>query len=104
MVLGAHRAHDEILNRIALNKKKEAKSNVYYFNEQSYGQYEEQMTSCRKLVDVNSSYGKSVFKLVPGQHKEAMDAEKLALHSAYALQIRNYTNDHWRALEDYLYS
>lgn len=102
--LGAHRAQDEILNRIALNKKKEAKSNVYYFNEQSYGQYEEQMTSCRKLVDVNSSYGKSVFKLVPGQHKEAMDAEKLALHSAYALQIRNYTNDHWRALEDYLYS
>lgn len=102
--MGAHRAHDEILNRIYLNKNKDARSNIFYFNQQSYGQYEEQMTSCRKIVDVNSSYNKSVYKLVPGQRKEAMDGEKLSLHASYAIGIRNYTNDNWRAIEQYLYS
>ncbi len=101
--LGAHRAHEEILRRIALNQNVDARSNMYYHNEQSYGQYEEQMTSCRKLIDPNSSYTKSVFKLIPGKRKEAMDAEKNALHAAYALQLRNYTYDHWKSLENYYY-
>jgi len=102
--LGAHIAHEEILNRISLNRKKDAQSNIYFFNEQSYGNYEEQMTSCRKLFDVNASYSKPVFKLVAGKRKEAMDAEKNALHAAYAIGVRNYTNDYWRAIEQYLYS
>jgi phage terminase large subunit GpA-like protein len=102
--LGAHRAHGEILTRIALNKKEEARSNRYYFNEQSYGQYEEQMTSCRKIIDVNSEYNKSVFKLIPGKRKEAMDAEKQALHANYAVGIRNFTDSHWRELEQYVYN
>lgn len=97
--VGAHRAHEEILNRIALNKNREARSNVYYFNEQSYGQYEEQMTSCRKFVDMDSAYNKSVFKLIPGKRKEAMDGEKLALHASYAIGVRMYTEAHWRAIE-----
>lgn len=102
--LGAHRAHDEILNRVFLNKNKDAKSNLYFFNEQTYGQYEEQMTSCRKIIDTNSSYNKSVYKLVPGQHKEAIDAEKLALHASIAIGIRNHTNEYWKEIENYLYS
>jgi len=101
--LGAHRAHEEILRRVALNKNKEARSNMYYHNEQSYSNYEEQMTSCRKIIDVNSSYSKSVFKLIPGKRKEAMDAEKNALHSAYALGLRNYSHADWAALEKYYY-
>ncbi len=101
--LGAHRAHEEILKRVALNQNKDSRSNLYYFNEQSYGQYEEQMTSCRKLFDTASSYNKSIFKLVPGKHKEAIDAEKNALHASYAIGLRNYTHSHWQAIERYLY-
>jgi len=55
------------------------------------------------LIDTNSSYNKSVFKLIPGKRKEAMDAEKNALHASYAIGIRNYTHSHWKAVEDYLY-
>ncbi len=104
--LGAHVAHEEILRRISLNSNKDAYSNVYYFNEQSYGGYEEQMCSCRKITDSgsNNSFSKAVFKLIAGKRKEAMDAEKNALHAAYAVGIRNYTNDHWRAIEQYLYN
>lgn len=101
--LGAHVAHTEILNRVLLNKNKDARSNIYYFNEQSYGNYEEQMTSCRKLIDVNSGYNKSIYKLKPGARKESIDSEKNALHSAYAIGIRNYTHSQWKAVEDYLY-
>ena len=101
--IGAHRAHEEILRRVALNSNPDAKSNVYYFNEQSYGQYEEQMTSCRKIIDVTSSYSKSVFKLISGKRKEAMDAEKMALHASYASGIRLNTPAMWANLEDYLY-
>lgn len=101
--IGAHRAHEEILRRVALNKNKEAKSNMYFHNEQAYGQYEEQMTSCRKIIDTNSSYTKSVFKLIAGKRKEAMDAEKMALHASYAVGIRNLTNDYWTAQERYYY-
>jgi len=102
--LGAHKAHTEILTRISLNKNKDARSNIYYFNEQSYGSYEEQMTSCRKLIDINGSYNKEVYKLIPGKRKEAMDAEKNALHAAYAIGIRNYTHTQWQAIEHYLYT
>jgi len=102
--LGAHKAHTEILNRIALNKNKDAKSNIYYFNNQSYSHYEEQMTSCRKLIDNNSNYDKSVYKLISGKRKEAIDGEKNALHASYAIGIRNYTYEDWQAIETYLYN
>jgi phage terminase large subunit GpA-like protein len=101
--IGAHKAHEEILRRIALNKKSDAISNLYYHNEQSYGLYEEQMTSCRKIIDGSTSY-KSVFKLISGKRKEAMDAEKNALHAAYAINIRNLTHAYWQALESYYYN
>ena len=102
--LGAHRAHDQVLKRVNLNMNKEARSNMYYFNKQSYGSYEDQMTSCRKILDMNSSYSKPVYKLIPGRRKEAIDAEKLALHAAYASGIRNYTHAQWKAIESYLYA
>jgi phage terminase large subunit GpA-like protein len=100
-MLGSHRAQEEILRRVALNKNADARSNIYYHNEQSYPFYEEQMTSCRKIIDVDSSTQKAVFKLIPGKRKEAMDAEKNALHAAYAIGIRNYTYDDWKTLENY---
>jgi len=101
--IGAHRAHEEILRRVMLNKNKDARSNMYFHNEQSYGQYEEQMTSCRKIIDINSSYSKSVFKLISGKRKEAIDAEKNALHAAYAVGIRGLTHEYWAAQEKYFY-
>lgn len=101
--LGAHNAHAEILRRVKLNEKEEAKSNIYFFNKQSYGDYEEQMTSCRKLIDTRSINNRSIFKLVSGKRKEAIDGEKLALHANYAKGIRNWSSEHWRALENYLY-
>lgn len=101
--LGAHRAHTEILNRIFLNRKEEAKTNLYFFNEQSYGQYEEQMTSCRKIIDLNAQHNKEVYKLIPGKRKEAIDAEKNALHAAYAIGVRSLSNDYFREIENYLY-
>lgn len=102
--LGAHKAHNEILNRVALNLNKDARSNMYYFNEQSYGMYEEQMTSCRQIIDMNSGYNKAVYKLIAGKRKEAMDAEKNALHAAYAIGLRNYNYENWQAIENYLYN
>lgn len=102
--IGAHQAQKEILSRINLNKVSDAKSYIYYFNEQTYGQYEEQMTSCRKLVDMKSGYNMEVFKLVPGKQKEAMDGEKNALHAAYAVGIPQYTNEHWFEIEQWLYT
>lgn len=99
--VGTHRAHDEILRRINLNKFNESRQNRYYHNAQSYGQYEEQMTSCRKIIDVNSLSNKSVYKLVPGRRKEAIDAEKMAMHAAYAIGLRNMTHEYWYALEKY---
>jgi phage terminase large subunit GpA-like protein len=100
--LGAHAAHAEILSRIMLNTKPDARSNIYYHNEQSYGQYEEQILSCRKIVEAGRSI-KSVFKLIPGKRKEAIDAEKNALHANYAYGIRNFTHSHWSALEAHYY-
>lgn len=102
--LGAHMAHSEILSRVYLNRNKEAKSNLYFHNEQSYGQYEEQMTSCRCIVSPESGYNKKIYKLIPGKRKEAIDCEKNALHAAYAIGIRNYTWEHWHALEQHYYS
>ena len=102
-ILGAHKAHDEILLRIHRNTLPDCHSGIYYFSKQSYGQYEEQMLSCRKLQDGASAY-KTVFKLIPGRRKEAMDAEKNALHAQKASGIHLFGNDHWRELEKYYYN
>ena len=102
--VGAHRAHNEILNRVALNGNPEALRNIYFHNEQSYGQYEEQMLSCRKLIANDGSSTKEVYKLIPGKRKEAMDGEKLALHASIAIGVRLYTDEHWRQLEAYYYA
>lgn len=102
--IGAHKAHNEILRRIGLNLIEGCNQDRYYFNEQSYGLYEEQMTSCRKLIDVRSGTQREIYKLVSGKRKEAIDAEKNALHSAYAIGIPSYTHEHWAAIEKYLYA
>lgn len=102
--MGSHRAHEQILSGILRNKNKEIVSNVWYFNKQSYGQYEEQMTSCIKLIDTKSSYTKSVYKLKPGMRKEAIDAEKCSYHSAIAIGVSNYEHNQWQAIENYLYN
>jgi phage terminase large subunit GpA-like protein len=102
--MGTHRAHENILSGILRNKNTEIKSNVWYFNKQSYGNYEKQMTSCKKLIDVRSSYTKAVYKLKPGLRKEAIDCEKLAMHSFIAIGGMNYEHAQWQAIENYLYN
>lgn len=101
--VGAHKAHNEILRRIGLNLIEGCNQDRYFFNEQSYGMYEEQMTSCRKLIDVRSGTQREVYKLVSGKRKEAMDCEKLICHAAYAIGIPSYPPQYWAAIEKYLY-
>lgn len=88
-VYGAHKAHEEIIRRLSLTGTRDR----YYHNETSYGQYEEQMLSCTKEISVDGKITR--FKLKPGKRKEAMDSEKLALHAYYAIQLRNWTDEHW---------
>ena len=96
--MGAHRAHSEVLRRINLKSKKDR----YYHNETSYGGYEEQILSCVKTFNDGASRGGYVKK--PSASKEGIDCEKMALHAAYGIQIRNYTSKHWTKIEDYLHA
>lgn len=100
--MGTHRAKEVIIAGLLRNKNRDINTNVWYFNEQSYPDYEKQLTSCRKIIDVNSSYTKSVYKLKPGARKEALDCEGLALHAFIAIGGMNYTHTNWKAIEDYL--
>lgn len=104
-MLGTHRCHDEILRRIVLNKQRDesgiviAKHDVFYFNEQSYGGFEEQLTACRKLIDPTGNGIKEKYELIPGKHMDAMAATKNAFFAYYARGIRHMTDAHWAALE-----
>lgn len=98
--LGAHKAHSEILDRIILGTNPNALSNVYYFNQQSYGSYEEQITSCRAII--NPKTNRLVYKLKPGKRKEAMDCEKNALHAAIAVGVPFTTDTVFSSIENYL--
>lgn len=104
--LGTHRCQDEILRRINLNKNKDesgrvvSKYDVFYFNEQSYGGFEEQMTSCKKLVDITGNSVKEIYRLIPGKHMDAMAATKNAFHAMYARRIREFTSVHWDRIEE----
>lgn len=95
--MGAYRAHEEVLRRFNLKGNRDR----HYHCETSYGNYEEQILSCRKTFETDTQ--KAGFKLISGKRKEAIDCEKMALHAAYAIQIRNYTNVHWAALEQHLH-
>jgi len=107
--LGTHRCQDEILRRIALNKNKDetgqviSKHDVFYFSEQTYGGFEEQMTSCRKLIDTTASTTKEVYRLIPGKHMDTMAATKNAVHAMYAKRVREFTDEKWKAIERYIY-
>lgn len=96
-IIGAYRAHEEILRRFNLTGNRDR----HYHCETAYGGYEEGILSCRK--DFETDNKKAGYKLISGKHKEAIDCEKMALHAAYAIQIRNYTNTHWNAIELHLY-
>lgn len=108
--VGAHQAHIEILNRVQLRKKQveqgiDIKSNVYYFNEQTYGQYEAQMTSCRKVLEHRRDGTlMEVMRLIPGKRKEAIDAEKMALQANRAIGLHNAEDAFWTELERHYYS
>ena len=96
-IMGAYRAHEEVLRRFNLTGSRDR----HYHCETEYGGYEEGILSCRKSFETDSK--KAGFKQISGKHKEAIDCEKMALHASYAIQIRNYTNSHWSALELHLY-
>lgn len=96
--MGAHRAHSEVLRRINLKSKKDR----YYHCETAYGGYEEGLLSCVQTFNDGASRGGFMKK--PGFAKEVIDCEKMALHAAYAIQIRNYTDKHWAEIERYLHA
>jgi phage terminase large subunit GpA-like protein len=95
--MGAYRAHEEVLRRCNLKGNRDR----HYHCETMYGGYEEGVLSCRKTFETDTT--KAGYKLIAGKHKEAIDCEKMALHAAYAIQIRNYNNFHWAALEAHLH-
>jgi len=101
--VGAHRAHDEVLRRVSLNLIPESKQDTFYFCDTAYGGFEEQMLSCRKLIDVTSNSQKEVYKLIVGKRKEAIDCCKMAFHSMIATGLREWTNERWEAIEHYLF-
>jgi hypothetical protein len=95
--MGAYRAHEEVLRRFNLKGNRDR----HYHCETMYGGYEEGVLSCRKTFETDTT--KAGYKLIAGKHKEAIDCEKMALHAAYAIQIRNYNNFHFAALEQHLH-
>jgi phage terminase large subunit GpA-like protein len=101
--VGAHRAHDEVLRRISLNTIQECKHDRFYFCETAYGEFEEQILSCRKLIDTSGNSQKEVYKLIVGKRKEAIDCCKMAFHAMIACGIREFTNERWKAMETYLF-
>ena len=92
-IMGAHKAHEEILRRVSLVGVRDR----YYHNETSYGQYEEQMLSCIKRISSDNKVTR--YELKPGKRKEAIDCEKLALHAAHGIQLQNWTAEHWAQAE-----
>lgn len=95
--MGTYRAHEEIIRRYTIKGSRDR----YYHCETSYGGYEDQILSCRKVNE--NGEGRVQYKLISGKAKEALDCEKMALHAAHAIQVQNYTNKHWSALEQYLH-
>jgi hypothetical protein len=100
--LGAHKAHDEILRRIGLNLLSDCSSDVFHFNEQSYGGFEEQVLSCRKLVDTSRGFTRSYYQLISGKRKEAIDALKNAYHAGIASGIKSVTEVRFKEIESHL--
>lgn len=96
--IGAHRAHSEVLRRFNVKSKKDR----HYHCETAYGNYEEQILSCVKTFDTGNARGGYIKK--PSANKEGIDCEKMALHAAYAIQLRNYTDQHWTEIENYLHA
>jgi phage terminase large subunit GpA-like protein len=95
-MLGTHKAKEEILRRVAL----EGARDRYYHNETSYGNYEEQMLSCVKRIVSGNQVMR--YELKPGQRKEALDCEGLALHASYAMGYRLWSDSQWQQIERHL--
>jgi phage terminase large subunit GpA-like protein len=95
-VFGAHKAHEEILRRLTLQGLRDR----YYHCDTNYGGYEKQMLSCTKRATGGNKV--VAFDLKPGQRKEAMDCEKMALHASYAMGYRFIKDSDWDFIEENL--
>lgn len=96
--IGAYRAHSEVLRRVNLNRTKDR----FYHCKTEYGLYEEGLLSCvKRNANDNTNIG---YEKKTGHNKEVIDCEKMALHAAYAIRIRSYTNKRWTAIENHLHA
>lgn len=95
--VGAYKAHKEVLRRFNLKGNRDR----HYHCETSYGNYEEQILSCRENFAGHTVQG--AFKLIGGKRKEAIDCEKMALWASYAIGIRTWTEKQWKMVEEYVY-
>jgi len=59
--------------------------------------YEEQMLSMVKRISSDNKVMR--YELKPGKRKEAADCEKMNLFVSYALQLREWTDEHWLQAE-----
>jgi len=88
-LMGAHKAHSEILRRLNLTGNKDK----YYHCKTAYKNYEEGILSCVQKTD-----GSYIVK--PGKRKEVIDCEKMAMHAFYSLGGRLYNEQVWANLEN----
>lgn len=95
--IGAFRAHEEVLRRFNLKGNRDR----HYHCTQSHPNYEEQILSCRKTYGAEQV--RSQYKLIGGKRKEAIDCEKMALWSMYAIGIRNWHIADWERQEQFVY-
>lgn len=95
--VGAYKAHKEVLRRFNLKGNRDR----HYHCETSYGNYEEQILSCRENFAGHTV--QAAFKLISGKRKEAIDCEKMALWANYAIGMRTWTEKQWKKVEEYIY-
>jgi phage terminase large subunit GpA-like protein len=98
-IMGAHKAHEELVRRIGLTGTKDR----MYHNKQSYSEtgeiaeYEHQILSCVKQYSPNGK--KFTYELKNGHRKEAADCEKMNICISYSLNLRHLTEKEWQNIE-----
>jgi len=92
-MVGTYKSHEELSRRINLTGNRDR----WYFNETSYGKYEEGLLSYRKTYGSAEAFG--VWKLIPGRAGEVDSCERLNLYCSHAVGIHLLTNRDWTSLE-----
>jgi len=92
-IVGSFKSHDELQRRINL----EGSRDRFFHCKTSLHGYERSLLSCTKTYGGYDSKG--YWKQIPGWPKEVRDCERYNIWLQWALQINQYTNVDWNAIE-----